>query len=84
MRQERFSCKTNFIKLEIEGDETPLHASSDTHKTVSILIETGGWNRDVQTDDPPLSCLDNINKTYRPSPIDNDSTFKPTRILYLS
>ena len=42
MRLERFSCKTNFIKLEIKGDETPLHASSDTHKTVSTLIETGG------------------------------------------
>ena len=61
MRLDRFSCKTNFINLEIEGDEAPLHASSDTHKTGSTLIETGGWNRDVQTDHPPLSCLDKIN-----------------------
>lgn len=40
MRLERFSCKTNFIKLEIDADEAPLHASSDTHKTGSTLIET--------------------------------------------
>ena len=40
MRLERFSCKTDFINLEIEGDEAPLHASSDTHKTGSTLIET--------------------------------------------
>ena len=42
MRLERFSCKTNFINLEIEGDEARLHASSDTHKTGSTLTETGG------------------------------------------